>query len=199
MSAQSVGAAALDQLFGEARTHNRWTDRPVENALLERAYELAALGPTSMNCQPARFTFLTGPGSKERLLPALAPMNVEKTRTAPVTVIVATDREFFELLPQTFPHAPAAREIFANDPGLAHTTAFRNGSLTGGYFVLALRALGLDCGALSGFDSAKVDAEFFPAGRWYSNFLINIGYADGSALFPRQPRLSVSQACDFLP
>lgn len=188
----------LDQLFESARTHNRWTQSPVDDALLIKAYELAALGPTSMNCQPARFVFIKSEAAKARLLPTLAPGNVEKTKTAPVTVIVATDSCFYEHFPQVFPHNPAAKDNFANNPALATATAQRNGTLTGGYFILALRAMGLDCGAMSGFDAAKLNAEFFPDGRFQANFLINVGHGDGSQLHPRQPRLSVEQAVTVL-
>jgi 3-hydroxypropanoate dehydrogenase len=158
MMARPIGEEAIGQLFVGARTHNRWTDRPVDPALLERAYTLAALGPTSMNCQPARFVFLSAPEAKTRLLPALAPMNVEKTRAAPFTAIIATDRRFYDQLPRTFPHLPAAREMYASNAEFAQVTAFRNGSLTGAYFILALRALGLDCGPMSGFSEEKVNA-----------------------------------------
>jgi len=198
MMARPIGEEAIGQLFVAPRTHNRWTDRPLDPALLERAYTLAALGPTSMNCQPARFVFLSAPEAKARLLPALAPMNVEKTRAAPFTAIIATDTRFYDQLPRTFPHLPAAREVYASNPELAQVTAFRNGSLTGAYFILALRALGLDCGPMSGFSEEKVNAEFFPDGQWRANFLVNIGYGDGRELFPRQPRLPASEACVFL-
>ena len=198
MRARPIGEEAIGQLFVGARTHNRWTDRPVEPALLERAYTLAALGPTSMNCQPARFLFLSAPEAKARLLPALAPMNVEKTRAAPFTAIIATDSRFYDQLPRTFPHLPAAREMYASNAEFAQVTAFRNGSLTGAYFVLALRALGLDCGPMSGFSEEKVNAEFFPDSQWRANFLVNIGYGDSSVLFPRQPRLPAAEACVFL-
>lgn len=194
----AIPQADLDQLFESARTHNRWTDAPVDDALLAKAYELAALGPTSMNCQPARFIFIKTEAAKARLLPTLAPGNVEKTKTAPVTVIVATDTRFYEHFPQTFPHNPAAKDMFASNAALAEATAQRNGTLTGGYFMLALRALGLDCGAMSGFDAAKLNAEFFPDGRFQANFLINVGHGDGSQLFPRQPRLSFEQAVTVL-
>lgn len=193
-----IDATALQQLFTDARTHNRWTDQPVDDALLRRAYELAALGPTSMNCEPARFVFLKTEAAKARLLPALAPGNVDKTKAAPVTVIVATDTRFYEHLPTLFPHAPAAKDMFANNAPLAQATAFRNGTLTGAYFILALRALGLDCGPMSGFDAAKVDAEFFPDGHYQANFLINVGHGDGSQLFPRQPRLAFEEAVTVL-
>jgi len=198
MRARPIGEEAIGQLFVGARTHNRWTDRPVDPALLERAYALAALGPTSMNCQPARFLFLSAPEAKARLLPALAPMNVEKTRAAPFTAIIATDSRFYDQLPRTFPHLPAAREMYASNAEFAQVTAFRNGSLTGAYFVLALRALGLDCGPMSGFSEEKVNAEFFPDSQWRANFLVNIGYGDSSELFPRQPRLPAAEACVFL-
>lgn len=193
-----ISHEALDQLFLAARTHSRWTDKPVDQAVLEQAYALASLGPTSMNCQPARFVFLRTPQARARLLPALAPPNVEKTRAAPVTAIIATDRRFFDQLPRTFPHLPAAQQMYAVDPELASATAFRNGSLTGAYFILALRALGLDCGPMSGFREKEVNATFFPDGNWEANFLLNIGYADASQLFPRLPRLATSEACLFL-
>lgn len=193
-----IAQTDLDQLFVSARTHNRWTDAPVDDALLMKAYELAALGPTSMNCQPARFVFIKTEAAKARLLPTLAPGNVDKTKTAPVTVIVATDTQFYEHMPQVFPHNPGARDMFANNAPMAEATAQRNGTLTGGYFILALRAVGLDCGAMSGFDAAKLNAEFFPDGRFKANFLINVGHGDGSQLFPRQPRLSADQAVTVL-
>lgn len=193
-----LDARALDQLFAAGRTHNRWTAEPVDDALLRQAYELASFGPTSMNCEPARFVFLKTEASRARLLPALSPGNVDKTKAAPMTVIVATDTRFYEHLPQLFPHNPTARDMFANNPDMAQATAFRNATLTGGYFILAARSLGLDCGPMSGFDPAKVNAEFFPDGRYQANFLINVGHGDGSQLFPRQPRLSFEQAVTVL-
>lgn len=193
-----LDAQALDQLFNAGRSHNRWTAEPVDDALLRQAYELAALGPTSMNCEPARFVFLKTEASRARLLPALSPGNVDKTRAAPVTVIIATDTRFYEHLPQLFPHMPTAKDMFANNAELSQSTAFRNATLTGGYFILAARSLGLDCGPMSGFDPAKVNAEFFPDGRYQANFLINIGHGDDSQLFPRQPRLSFEQAVTVL-
>lgn len=193
-----LDATALATIFTEARTHNVWTDRPVEDTLLRQAYELAAAGPTSMNCEPARFVFVKGDAAKARLLPTLSPGNVEKTKAAPVCVIVAMDTQFYEHLPQLFPHMPAAKDMFASNAELAKSTAFRNSTLTGGYFLLAARALGLDCGAMSGFDPAKLNAEFFPDGRYQANFLINVGYGDGSKLFPRQPRLGFEQVVTVL-
>ena len=192
-----LSGAALDQLFRQARTHNGWLPQPVPADLLRQVYNLAALGPTSANTQPARFVFLVTPQAKERLRPALAPTNVEKTMAAPVTVIVAYDTEFYEHLPRTFPHADA-RSWFAGKPALIEETAFRNSSLQGAYFIIAARALGLDCGPMSGFDSSKVNAEFFPGGKWKSNFLCNLGYGEPSKLYPRNPRLSFEEACQLL-
>ncbi len=165
--------------------------------LLKEVYSLAALAPTSANSSPARFVFITTPEAKERLLPALAPGNVEKTKTAPVTVIIAYDIEFHERLPQLFP-ARDMRSVFAGNAALIQETAFRNGTLQGGYFILAARALGLDCGPMSGFDQQKVNAEFFPDGKWKANFLCNVGYGDPSKLFPRNPRLKFEEACRVL-
>jgi 3-hydroxypropanoate dehydrogenase len=190
----AVSKDCIDQIFREARTHNVWLPQPVPAELLRQVYELAALGPTSANTTPARFVFLTTPQGKERLRPALAPANVEKTMAAPVTVIVAWDTEFHEKLPKLFPHKDM-RSVFLGKPDLIEATAFRNSSLEGGYFILAARALGLDCGPMSGFDAAKVNAEFFPDGKWKSNFLCNLGYGDPTKLFPRNPRLSFDEAC----
>jgi 3-hydroxypropanoate dehydrogenase len=158
---------------------------------------VARFGPTSANSSPARFVFLITPQAKERLRPALSPTNVEKTMTAPVTVIVAWDTEFHEKLPQLFP-ARDMRSIFAGNAALIHETAFRNGTLQGAYLMIAARALGLDCGPMSGFDQQKVNAEFFPDGKWKANFLCNIGYGDPTKLFPRNPRLSFDEACRVL-
>ena len=184
----------IDQIFREARTHNVWLPQPVPAELLRQAYELATFGPTSANSTPARYVFLTTSQAKERLRPALSAGNVEKTMAAPVTVIVAWDTEFHEKLPKLFPHKDM-RAVFAGKPDLIEATAFRNSSLEGGYFILAARALGLDCGPMSGFDAAKVNAEFFPDGKWKSNFLCNLGYGDPTKLFPRNPRLSFDEAC----
>lgn len=188
---------ALDQLFREARTFTAWRPQPVPLTLVREAYELARLGPTSANSSPARFVFVTSAEAKARLLPTLSPGNVEKTRTAPVTAIVAWDTEFYDQLPRLFPQAEM-RPIFAADPTLAYETALRNSSLQGAYFILAARALGLDCGPMSGFDPEKVNAEFFPDGKWRVNFLCNLGYGDPSKLYPRNPRLSFDEACRVL-
>jgi 3-hydroxypropanoate dehydrogenase len=193
----AVSKDCINQIFREARTHNQWLPEPVSPELLRHVYDLAALGPTSANSTPARYVFLTTAEAKERLRPALSPANVEKTMAAPVTVIIAWDKEFYEKLPKLFPHRDM-RSVFLSVPGLAEATAFRNGSLQGAYFILAARALGLDCGPMSGFDTAKVDAEFFPDGKWKANFLCNLGYGDGTRLSPRNPRLSFDEACLIL-
>jgi 3-hydroxypropanoate dehydrogenase len=203
---------ALDQLFYEARTHNVWLDRPVSDETLRELYELMRWAPTSANSNPARFVFLRTPAGKKRLLPALAAGNVEKVMTAPITVIIALDMKFYEKMPKLFPHNPRMGQLFANTPELVEVTARRNSSLQGAYLMLAARALGLDAGPLSGFDNAKVDAEFFDAGRECadcteeffpeghvkSNFLCNLGYGDPAKVHPRLPRLSFEEACTLL-
>ncbi len=182
-------------LFLDARTHNGWQDRPVDPALLRQVYELARMGPTTANTQPMRVVFVTSAEGKARLLPAVAPGNVEKTRTAPVTAIVAHDLKFYDKLPKLMPHVDA-RAWFAGVPAerQAHV-ALQSGSLQGAYLMMAARSLGLDCGPMGGFDSAKVDAEFFPDGEWKSNFLLNLGYGDPGKLHPRNPRLDFEEAC----
>jgi 3-hydroxypropanoate dehydrogenase len=185
---------ARDLLFRKARTHRAWLDRPVPDDLLRRVYELAAEGPTSANCSPMRVLFVRSGEAKERLRTALTPGNVDKTMQAPVTAIVGHDLEFYEKLPRLFPAADM-RANFVGRPELIAATAFRNGSLQGAYLMLAARALGLDCGAMSGFDNAKVDAAFFPDGRVKSNFLCNLGYGDAGKLGPRPPRLPFDEAC----
>jgi 3-hydroxypropanoate dehydrogenase len=194
---KKISSESLDQLFREARTHWVWSLEPVPMELLKEAYTLAELAPTSANSSPARFVFITTPEAKARLMPAMAPGNVEKTKTAPVTVIIAYDMEFHEKLPTLFP-ARDMRSIFAGNTALIQETAFRNGTLQGAYFILAARALGLDCGPMSGFDQQKVNAEFFPDGKWKANFLCNVGYGDSSKLFPRNPRLKFDEACKVL-
>jgi len=192
-----ISEEALDQLFREARTHSAWLPEPVPVELLRKAYELASLGPTSANSSPARFVFLTTPGAKERLKPVLGPGNVEKTMAAPVTVIVAWDTEFHEKLPRLFPQFDA-RVYFAGNQALIDETAFRNSSLQAAYFILAARALGLDCGPMSGFDADKLNAEFFPDGKWKVNLLCNLGYGDQTKLYPRNPRLNSEEASVML-
>ena len=192
-----INPAALDQLFLKARTANGFLDKPVPVSLLQEAYELAKMAPTSMNTQPTRYVFITTPEARARLLPTLAPGNVDKTKSAPVTVIVATDTRFYEHMPQIW-HGAGAKENFEGNATLASNTATRNGTLGGAYFILAARAVGLDCGPMSGVDLGKVNAEFFPDGRYVANFLINLGYADTSKEFARNPRLSFEQACSVL-
>ena len=201
--------AALDTLFRTARSHNAWLDTPIGDDTLRRIYEVMKWGPTSANTTPARFVFVRSPEAKERLRPALAPGNVEKTMAAPVTVIIAYDLLFFEKLPLLFPHNPRMRDMYASNPQLVETTARRNSTLQGAYLMIAARALGLDCGPMSGFDNAKVDAaffaadkdrdgcdqEFFPEGHVRSNFLCNLGHGDASKQFPRGPRLQFADVC----
>jgi 3-hydroxypropanoate dehydrogenase len=197
---------AHDILFRKARTHNTWLDKPVSDDLLRQLYELLKFGPTSANSCPARIIFLRTHEAKQRLLPALSPTNVDKTMKAPVTAIIGYDLKFYEHTPKLFPHNPAMRDNFAKAPQFAETTAFRNGTLQGAYLIMAARSLGLDCGAMSGFDNAKVDAEFFSPSAGNppefievkSNFLCNIGYGDAPNLFPRNPRLSFEEACRLL-
>lgn len=188
---------ALEILFRKARTHISWLDKPVPDELLHQIYDLMKWGPTSANCSPARILFLRTREAKERLRPALSPNNVDKTMAAPVTALIGYNLKFYEHLPRLFPNNLAARDWFSGSPELAQITAFRNGSLQGGYFILAARAVGLDCGPMSGFDNAKVDAEFFPP-TVKSNFLCNLGYGDPAKLFPRNPRLAFEEACQLL-
>ncbi|MGQ8630062.1 malonic semialdehyde reductase [Agrobacterium sp. DKPNP3] len=191
---KALDDAALAALFTEARTHNGWTDDPVSDETLKALYDLVKMGPTSANCSPARFVFVRSAAAKEKLRPALSSGNLEKTMAAPVTVIAAIDSEFYEKLPELFPHADA-RSWFTSSPAVSEETAFRNATLQAGYLILAARALGLDTGAMSGFDKGKVDAAFFAGTTWKSNFLINLGHGDPSKLFGRLPRLAFDDAC----
>ena len=193
----SISEDAIDQLFRQARTHSAWLAEPVPIELLGKAYELARLGPTSANVSPSRFVFLPTPGAKTRLRPALAPGNVEKTMAAPVTAIIAWDTEFYENLPRLFPQADM-RSYFIGNRALIDETAFRNSSLQAAYFILAARALGLDCGPMSGFDPDKLNTEFFPDGKWKVNFLCNLGYGDQRKLYPRNPRLEFDEVAVVL-
>ncbi len=192
-----VSSEALDQIFFEARTYNRWLDRPVDESVLHRLVEIAAMGPTSANTLPARFVFVRSEAGKKRLEPFLSEGNREKTMKAPVCAIVAYDLKFYEKLPKTFPHNPDAVNWFAGKDDVIKTTAFRNGSLQGAYFIIAARALGLDAGPMSGFDNAGLDREFFPDGSVKSNFLCNLGYGDPSGLMPRSPRLGFDEIARF--
>jgi len=190
---------SLDMLLRSTRTHNGWLDKPVSDDQLHAIYEIMKWGPTSSNSQPARIVWVRTRAGKEKLRPALSSGNTEKTMAAPVTAIVAYDTRFYEHLPRTFPHNPTAQSWFMGEgkEDVAFKTAFRNGSLQGAYLMIAARALGLDIGAMSGFDNAKVDEAFFPDGRFKSNFLCNIGYGDPSKLFNRSPRLSFEESCTF--
>ena len=207
-----VDDTALDVLFREARTYSKWQSRPVTDEMLGDLYELLKWAPTSANAAPARFAFLRSREAKERLRPALAPLNVQKTMTAPVTVIVAYDLKFYEHLPKLFPHNAGMAKLFERNPEMVETTAKRNSSLQGAYLIMAERSLGLDCGPMSGFDHSKVDDEFFAAGKpcfgcdqeffseghVKSNFLCNLGYGDPAGLHPRLPRLTFGEACSLL-
>jgi 3-hydroxypropanoate dehydrogenase len=210
--AQPIDDSALDTLFRAARSHMKWLPRPVSDDTLREIYDLLKWAPTSANAEPARFVFLRSKEAKERLRPALAPLNVDKTMTAPVTVIVAYDLKFYERLPKLFPQNPGMAKLFESNATMVEVTAKRNSSLQGAYMMLAARARGLDCGPMSGFDHAKVDEEFFAAGQpcfgcdqeFFSeghvktNFLCNLGYGDPAALFPRLPRLAFTEACSLL-
>lgn len=193
----SLDDLALDRLFRTARTQNAWTSRPVPEALLREVYDLTKWGPTSANVGPARFVFLTSDAAKARLAPHLSGNNRAKTAQAPVTVIIAYDLDFAARVPELLPNNPAAAAWFGA-PGVAQDTAFRNSSLQGAYFMLAARALGLDCGPMSGFDAAGVDAEFFAGTSLRSNFLCNLGYGDPVGVYPRNPRLKFEDACQVL-
>jgi 3-hydroxypropanoate dehydrogenase len=183
-------------LFTEARTHNVWLDRPVDDSVLRRAYEMARMAPTSANSQPMRVVFVKSPSAKEKLRPALFPLNVDKTIAAPVTAVIARDTAFYEKMPKLFPVRPEMRDAFAGLPADAlERMGYQNAALQAGYLILAVRALGLDCGPMGGFDPAKVDAAFFPDGAWKSTLLINLGYGDREKLFPRNPRLEFDEAC----
>ena len=188
---------SLNTLFRNARTHSAWQDKPVSDDLLRQIYDLMKWAPTSANSSPARIVFVKTASAKQRLMPAIAPGNEEKTRTAPVTAIIAQDFEFYEKLPVLFPHADA-RSWFVGNQSLIDTTAFRNATLQGAYLILAARALGLDAGPMSGFDNEQVDKEFFSGTKIKSNFLINLGYGDASKLFPRGPRLPFDEAVRIL-
>jgi len=192
-TAATLDDLALDQLFRAARTQNKWQDRPVPDAKLHELYDLLKWGPTSANSSPARFVFIRTPEGKAKLKEALSAGNMEKTMTAPVTAIVCYDSYFYDKLGQLFPHA-YAKPWFTSSPEFAEKTAFRNGSLQGAYLMLAARAVGLDVGAMSGFDNAKVDELFLMGTGWKSNFLVNLGYGDPAGLFPRSPRLSFDEA-----
>lgn len=193
---RTLDDASLDRIFRTARTHHAWLDRPVGDATLRELWNLLRWGPTSANCSPLRVVFVKSPEAKAKLLPCMAPGNVEKTRTAPVTAILAMHMEFHESLPKLFPHTDA-RSWFAGNQPYIESTALRNSSIQGGYFILAARALGLDCGPMSGFDAEKVDGAFFAGRPERVNFLCNLGYGDASTLHPRSPRFEFDEACEI--
>lgn len=195
---QGLDDAGLNLLFREARSHNAWTDEPISDVTVQAVYDLARWGATTANSCPARFVFLKSDEAKERLKPHLIETNVDKAMTAPVVVIIAHDIEFYEKIPQLFPHNPDARDWFSWSTEFAEQTAFRNGSLQGAYLMLAARALGLDCGPMSGFDNPGVDAEFFGGTTHKSNFICGLGHGDKSGLFDRSPRLSFDEACQLI-
>ncbi|HEV3260217.1 MAG TPA: malonic semialdehyde reductase [Gemmataceae bacterium] len=195
---KALNDEGLDLIFREARTHGVWLDRPVDDALLRRAYDLAKMGPTSANMCPMRIVFVKSKEAKEKLKPALDPGNVDKTMKAPVTAIIGMDVRFYEQLPMLFPHADAKAWFKDLPEPVLEYIALRNSSLQGAYFMLAARALGLDCGPMSGFNNAKVDEAFFAGTTVKSNFLCNLGYGDASKLYPRLPRLSFDGACKLV-
>ncbi len=188
----------MDLILRNARTHNFWQDKPVSDLTLQALHELLRHGPTSANCSPARFLFIRTPEGKARLAPHLSDGNHDKTMAAPVTAIIAYDMRFYEHLAKLFPHNLDARTWFEGNDEVVFSTAFRNGTLQGAYLMIAARALGLDIGAMSGFDNAGVDAEFFPDGSFRSNFLCNIGYGDPTEMPPKNPRPDFDEVCELL-
>ena len=194
---KALDQAAFDQLFLEARTQNAWKEGEISDDTLRRLFDIVNMGPTSANCSPARYVFVKSPEAKERLKLHLSGGNLEKTMSAPVTVIIANDMEFYEHLPKLFPHTDAKSWFTSNDD-LIRETAFRNATLQGGYMIIAARALGLDCGPMSGFDQAGVDEEFFKGTTYQSNFLLNLGQGDPSALFQRSPRFEFDEIASIL-
>lgn len=189
-----IDESALDQLFRDARTHTHWTGEPVGEDQLRAIWDLARMGPTAANSSPARIVFVVSDAAKEKLRPCLAPGNVDQTMAAAATAIIGQDMEFYEHLPTLYPHTDAKSWFVGND-ALIRESAFRNSSLQGAYVIMAARAMGLDCGPMSGFDAAKVDAAFFAGTKVTANFLCNIGYGDADRLHPRAPRLSFDDAC----
>jgi 3-hydroxypropanoate dehydrogenase len=194
----TINDQALDQLFRVARSQNGWKDEPISDTLMYAVYDLMRWGPTSANCSPARFIFVKSDEAKQRLKPYLAENNEDKVLTAPMCAIIGHDLEFYEKMPQLFPHNPEAKDWFSGDPVTAEVIAMRNGTLQGAYFMIAARALGLDCGPMSGFDNDGVDKEFFPDGKVKSNFICSIGVGEPSKVFERLPRLSFEEACEVL-
>ena len=185
-------------IFQEARTHNNWLDKDISNDILMEIYDLMKWGPTSANCSPTRIIFVKSKASKDRLLPFVIESNLEKTKSAPVTAIIGYDINFHDHLPKLFPHNPDAQNWFNHSIDIAEETAFRNGSMQGAYFIIAARALGLDCGPMSGFDKEGVDNEFFRDTNIKSNFLCNLGYGDKTKLFERSPRFKFNEICEII-
>jgi nitroreductase len=194
----TISNESIRQLFTEARTFAGWLPKDVSDQTLREVYDLMKWGPTSANCCPARIVFVKSGPAKEKLIACLAAGNIDKVKAAPVTAIIAADQKFYDLLPRLFPHAPSMRDYFASDKAVAESTAFRNSSLQGAYFIMAARALGLDCGPMSGFDNRKLDETFFAGTSWRSNFICNLGCGDRTKLHPRSPRLAFDEACKIL-
>jgi len=192
-----INKESLDQIFLQARTHRSFFKEAVSDEMLHHLYDVLRMGPTSANCCPARLVFVKSDAARAKLIPCLDKGNVEKVQSAPVTAIIAHDMEFYEKLPKISPHGDV-RSYFVGKPKLIEETAFRNGSLQGAYLIIAARALGLDCGPMSGFDNAKLDAAFLAGTAWKSNFICNLGHGDSSKIFPRQPRLEFDEACKIL-
>jgi 3-hydroxypropanoate dehydrogenase len=196
--AHAISDAALDTIFREARTHNKWRDAPVSPAMLMAIYDLMRWGPTAANTMPARIHFVTSQTAKEKLKPLLSEGNRDKTMAAPAIAIIGYDLDFPDTLPKLFPNAPKMKDNFAGQPDMTKTVAFRNSSLQGAYFIIAARALGLDCGPMSGFDNDAVDKAFFAGTNIKSNFICAIGHGDPAGVYPRNPRLSFDEACKIL-
>jgi 3-hydroxypropanoate dehydrogenase len=194
----AVSSNTMDILFRQARSHANWIDKSVNDETLRQLYELAKWGPTSMNCLPMRLVLVKSTAAKQRLIPCLGQGNVDKVQAAPVTVIIAEDTRFYENMPRLFPHMDNAEKMFAEDKTLAQQTAFRNSSLQGAYMIIAARSLGLDVGPMSGFDSVKLDKEFFPDGRYKTNFIMNIGFGDHATLHQRGPRLDFEEVAQVI-
>lgn len=197
MGSIMLNETALNTLFLEARTQNGWRDQPVTDEQLRQIYDLMKWGPTSANCTPARIVFVKSPQAKEKLLACMNPGNIEKTKAAPVTAIIGMDMAFYEKLPRLFPHNPDARSWFAGNQQAIESTAMRNSSLQGGYFILAARALGLDCAPMSGFNAEKINEAFFAGTSIKANFVCSLGYGDPAKVHARGPRLAFDEACSI--
>lgn len=197
MSQEILSDNDLDLIFRTARSQNKWLDKPVSEVTLRAVYDLMRWGPTSANCSPARIVFVNSDEGREKLAGCVSAGNAEKVRTAPVTAIIGYDTKFYDRIPELMPHNPSARDWFANNEALATETATRNSSLQGAYLMIAARALGLDCGPMSGFDPVKVNEAFFPDGQIKVNFICGLGYGDAAGVFPRSPRLAFADACSF--